>query len=72
MISYKMFWKTLKDKGISTYTLINKYKISSSTLTRLRHDKPLSTVTINDLCDILDCSIEQIATFEKSDTDQKL
>ena len=72
VISYEIFWKTLKDKKISTYTLINRHKISSSTLTRLRHDKPLSSVTINDLCRILGCRIEEIATYIDDKEDQIL
>ncbi|MBQ2710420.1 MAG: helix-turn-helix transcriptional regulator [Clostridia bacterium] len=65
MITYKPFYKTLKDKKISTYTLITKYNISRSLLDRLKHDKPITTVTLNDLCTILDCSVSDIMQFEK-------
>lgn len=60
MITYEPFYKTLKDKGVSTYKLINQYNISRSLLDRLKHNKPISTVTLNDLCNILDCSVEDI------------
>ncbi|MBP3313152.1 MAG: helix-turn-helix transcriptional regulator [Oscillospiraceae bacterium] len=60
MISYEPFYKTLKDKGISTYRLINEYGISRSLLNRLRHNKPVSTVTLDDLCNILGCKIEDV------------
>lgn len=63
MISYEPFYKTLKDKGITTYRLIQKYNISRSLLDRLKHNKPISTVTINDLCSILDCEISDIACY---------
>ena len=63
MISYEPFYKTLKDRGISTYKLINQYGVSRSLLDRLKHDKPISTVTINDLCNILSCRVEEILTF---------
>ena len=43
MISYTPFWKTLKEKGESTYTLIEKYGISSATIDRLRNGKGIST-----------------------------
>lgn len=72
MIIYERFWRTLKDRHISTYSLINDYHISSNTLNRLRKNLPLSTVTINDLCRILDCNIEDIAEYNPSDKDQKL
>lgn len=63
MITYDPFWNTLKNKEISTYTLINKHGLSSSLIHRLRHNLPISTVTINDLCNILDCTINDIIEF---------
>ena len=63
MITYEPFWNTLKLKNISTYTLINKHNISSSLIHRLRHNLPISTVTINDLCIILQCDINGIINF---------
>lgn len=63
MISYEPFYKTLKAKNMSTYKLINDYGISRSLLDRLRHDKPISTVTLNDLCTILNCRVEDILIF---------
>ena len=66
MISYAPFYETLKKKGITTYKLIQHYGISRSLIDRLRHDKPLSTVTIDDLCTILDCNVEDIVKYEKN------
>ena len=63
MISYEPFWNTLKEKNISTYTLINKHGISSSLIHRLRHNLPISTVTVNDLCTILNCDVCDIIKF---------
>ncbi|MBR2724994.1 MAG: helix-turn-helix transcriptional regulator [Ruminococcus sp.] len=60
MISYEPLYKTLKAKNISTYKLINEYGISRSLLDRLKHNKPISTVTLNDLCNILKCPVEDI------------
>lgn len=65
MISYAPFYKTLKKKGITTYKLIQRYGFSRSLIDRLKHDKPLSTVTINDLCAALDCNVEDILRYEK-------
>ena len=65
MISYEPFYKTLKKKNISTYKLINDYKVSRSLLDRLKHNKPISTVTINDLCTFLDCRVEDILMYTK-------
>ena len=63
MISYEPFYKTLKNKNISTYKLINQYGISRSLLDRLKHNKPISTVTLNDLCTILNCRVEDVLVF---------
>lgn len=63
MISYEPFYKTLKSRNISTYRLINEYGISRSLLDRLKHNKPISTVTLNDLCNILKCKVEDILLF---------
>lgn len=63
MIIYEPFWETIKMKNISTYTLINTYHVSSSTISRLRNNKGLSTTTINDLCKILICNVEDILRY---------
>lgn len=72
MINYSPFWKTLRNSSESTYTLINRYHISSATIDKLRRNKPLNTTTINDLCRILDCRIEDIAMYAPSEEDQIL
>ncbi|MBQ9985917.1 MAG: helix-turn-helix transcriptional regulator [Oscillospiraceae bacterium] len=63
MISYEPFYRTLKEKNLSTYKLITQYGISRSLIDRLKHNKPITTVTINDLCRILQCRIEDIAIY---------
>lgn len=72
MIEYSPFWKTLKNSEETTYTLINRHHISSATLDKLRKNKPLNTTTLNDLCRILNCRIEDIAVYVPSDNDQIL
>ncbi len=67
MISYEPFYRTLKEKGISTYKLINEYGISRSLLDRLKHNRPISTVTLNDLCNILQCKVDDILLFIKDE-----
>ena len=63
MISYEPLYETLKAKGISTYKLINDYGISRSLLDRLKHNRPISTVTLNDLCNILHCTVGDVLVF---------
>lgn len=72
MISYSPFWNTLKKSTETTYTLINRHHISSATIDKLRKNKPMNTTTLNDLCRILNCKLEEIAQYIPSDTDQTL
>lgn len=72
MIIYRRFWETLKRSPESTYTLITRHHISSSTIDKLRKNKPLTTTTLNDLCRILNCQLEDIVEYVPSDADQKL
>lgn len=67
MITYAPFWKTIKEKGESTYTLIEKHGISSTTIDRLRKNKGISTAKINDLCRILDCSVSEVLEYIPDD-----
>ena len=72
MISYKRFWYTLRNSNETTYTLIKNHNISSSTLDKLRKNKPVTTTTLNDLCRILNCHIEEILEYIPSNDDQIL
>ena len=63
MISFEPFYVTLRERGLSTYKLISQYGISRSLLDRLKHNKPVTTVTLNDLCRILNCKIEDIVLY---------
>ena len=63
MISYEPFYKTLKDRNLTTYKLVKDYNVSRSLLDRLKHNKPLSTVTIDDLCGMLQCNVDDIMVY---------
>lgn len=63
MISYEPFYNTLKNKNITTYKLIRDYNISRSLIDRLKHNKPISTVTLDDLCRILSCRVEDVLIY---------
>lgn len=55
----------MKEKGITTYTLIEKHHIQSKTVYNLKHNKNITTATLETLCDILECTPNDILTFEK-------
>lgn len=72
MIDYSPFWETLHRSNETTYTLINHYHISSATIDKLRNNKAMNTTTLNDLCRIFDCKIQDILQYVPSTTDQTL
>lgn len=72
VIDYTPFWQTLENSEENWYTLTNKHNLSHSTLHRLKHNKDVSTKTLNDLCRILHCNIADIVQYIPSDTDQAL
>ena len=65
MIVYDKLWATMKAKGVSQYKLIKEYDISSSQLDRLRKNSNVNTYTLNRLCSILDCQLDDIAQYVK-------
>lgn len=70
MITYTPLWETMKKKGMSTYTLREKFGISGSTVQRLRRNMSVSTNTLDDLCKLIGCSLNDIVEFI-ADEDKK-
>ena len=60
MISYDPLWRTMKKKNISQYKLIKDYGIDKAQLQRLRDNRVVKTMILDTLCNILDCSIEDV------------
>lgn len=63
VVSYAPLWRTLGEKGESTYTLINKYGINPRTINNLRHNRGITVYTLERLCDILHCTPNDILEF---------
>ncbi len=63
MISYERLWKTMELRGATTYTLQVKGGISSSTIRRMKAGESVSTNTLETLCRILDCTLEDIVEY---------
>ena len=66
MIVFDRLWTTMKEKGVSQYKLIKEYKISTGQLDRLRKNEIVNTYTLDQLCRILDCSLDDIAEYRES------
>lgn len=67
MITFEPLWNTLKEKGISQYKLIKEYNISTGQLDRLRKNGNVSTYTLNQLCKILECKLDNIAIYTEDE-----
>lgn len=65
MITYERLWQTLQEKHISQYKLIKEYGISCGQLDRFRKNENVSTYTLNQLCWILKCRLEDIAEYRE-------
>ena len=63
MISYEKLWKTMKEKGVTQYTLIKTYRISPAQITRLKRNESVSTHTIEMFCKILSCRVEDVMEY---------
>ena len=69
MIVYDKLWDTMKENGISQYTLIKKYHISPAQITRLKRNESVSTHTIDVFCKILDCSVSDIMEYKNDESE---
>ena len=63
LISYEPFWKTLKEKNMTTYVLIKKHNISSATINRMKKGDGISTMKVDDFCRILECKVEDVILY---------
>lgn len=64
MVTFDRLWETMERKGITQYRLIKYYGFSAGQLNRLRNNSYVSTHTVDVLCTILNCQIEDIMEFQ--------
>lgn len=69
MVSYNRLWETMEKRKISQYRLIKEFGLSSGQMSRLKKNTYVSTHTLETLCRILDCRIEDV--MEVSFEDEK-
>lgn len=65
MIVFDRLWDTMKEKNMTQYKLIHKYGMSPSQITRLKRNENISSHTINTLCQILNCRVEDIMEYKE-------
>ena len=66
MISYEPFYETLLRKNITIYNLIYKQGMSANTFQRMKNGKAITTETLDTLCFILDCEVQDIIRHDKT------
>ena len=70
MMSFDPLWETLKKKDITTYRLIKEYNLSRGMLDKLKHNRNVTLETVNWLCTILDCRVEDVVVYRKERQEQ--
>ncbi len=63
MIIFNKLWKTMEEKGVSTYVLREKCGIDSKTIRRLKANENIETKTLDKLCSVLNCRLEDIVEY---------
>jgi DNA-binding Xre family transcriptional regulator len=63
VVSYNPLWKTMKERNITTYTLIYKLGFSPNTINNLKHNKSITIYTLEKLCTILECTPNDVIEF---------
>jgi DNA-binding Xre family transcriptional regulator len=63
VVSYNPLWKTMKERNITTYTLIYKLGFSPNTINNLKHNKSITIYTLEKLCTILNCTPNDVIEF---------
>lgn len=70
MITYTPLWETMKQRRITIYALIKNDSFSRGTLDSLKHNRNITTATLNDLCRILSCRVEDVLVYITDKTEE--
>jgi len=60
MIKYDRLWRTMEERGVTQYDLYTHYNVNRSQINRLKHNRNVEVNTIDRLCNILKCNVEDI------------
>ena len=70
MIKFDKLWATMEKKGVSTYWLREKCGIDRKTIRRLHANENIETKTLNKLCTVLECTLNDVAEFVPDNIEQ--
>ena len=63
MIVFDKLFETMRERNVSTYWLREKCGLDSKTVRRLKANDNIETKTLNKLCAVLDCKVEDIIEY---------
>jgi len=63
LIVFDKLFVLMQQKGVTTYWLREKCGIDSKTVRRLKANDNMETKTLNKLCAVLDCKVEDIMEY---------
>ena len=64
MLDYSPMWETMEQKGITQYRLL-KSGIDNKTLDCIKKGNNITLLTLEKICNILDCTPNEVVTFIK-------
>lgn len=67
LISYAPFYHTLCKKNMTEYQLIFKHGVSANILHRMKHGQNITMKTLDSLCFILDCNVNDVIEYVKEE-----
>lgn len=70
--SYNKLWKLMIDKKMNKTQLRTAAKISSNAMAKLGKDESVPVETLEKICDILECTIDDIMDFYSDEKSMNL
>ncbi|MDE6952115.1 MAG: helix-turn-helix transcriptional regulator [Lachnospiraceae bacterium] len=71
MYNYDSLWRTMKERGVTTYSLVNHYNISSHTMSNIRRNENITMETLHKLCQILRCQASDVVEITFDEEEEK-
>lgn len=70
-VTYKKLFHLLIDKGMTNAELMEKAGFSANIITRIKRDNYISLDSIEKICKVLQCGVDDILEFTPDETEQE-
>ena len=67
MMTYEPFWRMMDERRISTYSLEVDYGFNKAFIHRLKHNKNMNLSSIDYICDVFCCPVEDVVVHTRND-----